>query len=108
VANEEGIVPDLQLYKKAANACREAAQWKACTHILRQLGQAGREGLEPDVVIYGTVMCSAANLVTSTSPWDAAEVVKWQHGLLALQGAAQDGLQLDPSLAHICISACGQ
>ena len=64
VTNEESVAPDLQLpggrtrlsvpaldrgltarlYKKAANACREAGQWEACVHMLRNLGQLRQAG----------------------------------------------------------------
>ncbi|CAE7727246.1 unnamed protein product [Symbiodinium sp. CCMP2456] len=108
VTNEESVAPDLQLYKKAANACREAGQWEACVHILRNLGQLQQAGLKADVVIVGTVMASAAKLVSSKSPWDVATLAKWRRGLHILQGAAQDGIQPDPTLIGIGISACGK
>ncbi|CAE7947269.1 unnamed protein product [Symbiodinium sp. KB8] len=108
VTNEESVSPDLQLYKKAANACREAGQWEACVHMLRNLGQLRQAGLQADVVIVGTVMASAAKLVSSKDPWDMATLAKWRRGLHILQGAAQDGIQPDPTLIGICISACGK
>ncbi|CAE7218673.1 unnamed protein product [Symbiodinium necroappetens] len=108
VTNEESVAPDLQLYKKAANACREAGQWEACVHMLRNLGQLRQAGLQADVVIVGTVMASAAKLVSSKDPWDMATLAKWRRGLHILQGAAQDGIQPDPTLIGICISACGK
>ncbi|CAE6916014.1 unnamed protein product [Symbiodinium natans] len=90
VANEESLAPDLQLCKKAANACREAGQWRACVQMLRRLCQAPHQGLQADVVIFGTVMASAADLVSdSAAPWDVATLVKWRRGLQVLQGAMQ-------------------
>eukprot|EP00439_Symbiodinium_sp_Y106_P085539 s106_g28.t3 len=108
VTKEESVAPDLQLYKKAANACREAGQWEACVHMLRNLGQLRHAGLQADIVIFGTVMASAAKLVSSKSPWDVAKLAKWRRSLHILQGAMQDGVQLDPTLIGICISACGK
>ncbi|CAJ1454792.1 unnamed protein product, partial [Effrenium voratum] len=103
---EEGIPPDLTLYRKTLNACRESGRWMECMHALRYLRHVQRQGLRAGAVLYGATMASASGLESSTS--GVSFTVQWHRAVHVLHGMREDDAKTDAASWRIVISATGQ
>ncbi|CAJ1359566.1 unnamed protein product [Effrenium voratum] len=103
---EEGIPPDLTLYRKTLNACRESGRWRECMHALRYLRHVQRQGLRAGAVLYGATMASASGLESSTS--GVSFTVQWHRAVHVLHGMREDDAKTDAASWRIVISATGQ
>lgn len=110
---EESIPPDILLYNRALQACRQGNDWQQTVQMLRSLRlQVGMRG---DAVSYTTVLSSAASTAVSEHHESAAvsdnepsTETRWPQALHVLQGLAQDGTRADGVLFLGAINACGQ